>query len=116
MAGWYRAKGHDLDRLEHKMAERFRKALRIPVAAICSKQDGVVAWQTTSWSYERTSAWSLHHGCWRSSPASWKRTEGAAPAPTLKPHARRAAAPTSPSTGRARYSGGTAPLRSTIIL
>jgi pimeloyl-ACP methyl ester carboxylesterase len=45
MAGWYRAKGHDLDRLERKMAERFRKPLRIPVAAIYSKQDGVVAWQ-----------------------------------------------------------------------
>lgn len=45
VAGWYRARGHDLDGIEREVAERFTTPLQVPVAALYSKRDGVVAWQ-----------------------------------------------------------------------
>lgn len=45
MAAWYRARGQDLARIEERVAARYRQPLRVPVAAIYSKRDGVVAWQ-----------------------------------------------------------------------
>ena len=41
----YRAQGHDLDQLERDVKERYRTPLEVPVTAIYSKRDGVVAWQ-----------------------------------------------------------------------
>ncbi len=41
----YRAQGHDLDELERAVAQRYAIPLRVPVAAIYSKRDGIVAWQ-----------------------------------------------------------------------
>jgi pimeloyl-ACP methyl ester carboxylesterase len=45
VAAWYRLRGHDLALLEREVAERFDVPLRVPVAAVYSKRDGVVAWQ-----------------------------------------------------------------------
>jgi pimeloyl-ACP methyl ester carboxylesterase len=45
MAAWYRARGQDLEKIEQRIAARYRQPLRVPVAAIYSKRDGVVAWQ-----------------------------------------------------------------------
>jgi pimeloyl-ACP methyl ester carboxylesterase len=44
-ATWYRANGHDLDEIERAIADRYATPLRVPVAAIYSRRDGVVAWQ-----------------------------------------------------------------------
>jgi pimeloyl-ACP methyl ester carboxylesterase len=45
VAPWYRARGHDLAAIEAQVAERFTTPLRVPVTAVYSKRDGVVAWQ-----------------------------------------------------------------------
>lgn len=45
VSAWYRARGHDLDQIEQQVAERYATPLRVPVAALYSKRDGVVAWQ-----------------------------------------------------------------------
>jgi pimeloyl-ACP methyl ester carboxylesterase len=44
-AGWYRTQGHDLDEIERAVADRYATPLRVPVTAIYSKRDGIVAWQ-----------------------------------------------------------------------
>jgi pimeloyl-ACP methyl ester carboxylesterase len=41
----YRAQGHDLDELERAVMSRYATPLRVPVTAIYSKRDGIVAWQ-----------------------------------------------------------------------
>jgi len=41
----YLAQGHDLDELERAVARRYAVPLRVPVAAIYSKRDGIVAWE-----------------------------------------------------------------------
>jgi pimeloyl-ACP methyl ester carboxylesterase len=44
--GWvYRRQGYDLDAIEAAVAERNRIPLKVPVTAIYSKADGIVAWQ-----------------------------------------------------------------------
>jgi pimeloyl-ACP methyl ester carboxylesterase len=43
-AGWYRSQGHDLDELERMVAARYATPLDVPVTAIYSKRDGIVAW------------------------------------------------------------------------
>jgi hypothetical protein len=45
IAAWYRLRGHDLAQLERQVAERYAKPLRVPVVALYSRRDGVVAWQ-----------------------------------------------------------------------
>lgn len=44
-ARWYRSQGHDLDALERAVADRYAIPLRVPVTAIYSRRDGIVAWQ-----------------------------------------------------------------------
>ena len=44
-ARWYRSQGFDLDELEQAVAARYSTALTVPVTAIYSKRDGVVAWR-----------------------------------------------------------------------
>jgi pimeloyl-ACP methyl ester carboxylesterase len=44
-AEWYRSRGHDLAAMERAVADRYAKPLRVPVAAIFSRRDGVVAWR-----------------------------------------------------------------------
>jgi pimeloyl-ACP methyl ester carboxylesterase len=44
-AEWYRLQGHDLVAMERAVADRYATPLRVPVTAIYSKRDGVVAWQ-----------------------------------------------------------------------
>jgi pimeloyl-ACP methyl ester carboxylesterase len=44
-AEWYRSQGHDLDALERAVADRYATPLRVPVTAIFSKRDGIVAWR-----------------------------------------------------------------------
>ena len=44
-AEWYRANGHDLEQMERAVANRYAEQLRVPVTAIYSKRDGVVAWR-----------------------------------------------------------------------
>jgi hypothetical protein len=44
-AAYYRRHGHDLDELEDRVRARQQRPLRVPVTAIYSKRDGVVAWQ-----------------------------------------------------------------------
>lgn len=44
-AAWYRANGHDLEQMERAVADRYAAPLRVPVTAIYSKRDGVVAWR-----------------------------------------------------------------------
>jgi thioesterase domain-containing protein len=41
----YRAQGHDLDELERAVRSRYATPLTVPVTAVYSKRDGVVAWQ-----------------------------------------------------------------------
>lgn len=41
----YQAQGHDLDELERVVMQRYEKPLEVPVTAIYSKRDGIVAWQ-----------------------------------------------------------------------
>jgi len=44
-AGWYREQGHDLEEIERTIASRYATPLRVPVTAIYSRRDGIVAWQ-----------------------------------------------------------------------
>lgn len=44
-AEWYRSRGHDLAEIERAIKDRYAVPLRVPVAAIYSKRDGIVAWQ-----------------------------------------------------------------------
>ena len=44
-AEWYRSKGHDLSEIERAIKDRYATPLRVPVTAIYSRRDGVVAWQ-----------------------------------------------------------------------
>jgi pimeloyl-ACP methyl ester carboxylesterase len=44
-AEWYRSRGHDLDAIERAVVARYDTPLRVPVTAIYSKRDGVVAWR-----------------------------------------------------------------------
>ena len=44
-ASWYRDRGFDVDAIERKVAGRYVNPLCVPVVAIYSKRDGVVAWQ-----------------------------------------------------------------------
>ena len=44
-AARYRAQGHDLEEVERAVKDRYRVPLRVPVVAIYSKRDGIVAWQ-----------------------------------------------------------------------
>jgi pimeloyl-ACP methyl ester carboxylesterase len=44
-ASWYRTQGHDLDHVERTIADRYATPLRVPVVAVYSKRDGIVAWQ-----------------------------------------------------------------------
>ena len=41
----YRSQGHDLVEIERAVAARYATPLRVPVTAIYSKRDGVVAWR-----------------------------------------------------------------------
>jgi pimeloyl-ACP methyl ester carboxylesterase len=41
----YRRRGGDLDAIEARVAERERVPIRVPVTAIYSRRDGIVAWQ-----------------------------------------------------------------------
>lgn len=45
LARWFKARGSDLDAVENEVAERYEQPLQVPVVAIYSKRDGVVAWQ-----------------------------------------------------------------------
>jgi hypothetical protein len=45
VADVYRRRGFDLDAIEAAVAERNRVTLRVPVTAIYSRSDGVVAWR-----------------------------------------------------------------------
>lgn len=42
---WYRSQGHDLAAMERAVKDRYAMPLRVPVTAIFSKRDGIVAWQ-----------------------------------------------------------------------
>ncbi len=44
-AEWYRSQGHDLEQMERAVANRYATPLRVPVTAIYSKRDGIVAWR-----------------------------------------------------------------------
>ncbi len=44
-ASWYRGRGFDVDAIEQVVASRYERPLTVPVVAIYSKRDGVVAWQ-----------------------------------------------------------------------
>jgi pimeloyl-ACP methyl ester carboxylesterase len=44
-AEWYRSQGYDLAAMERAVADRYAVPLRVPVTAIYSRRDGVVAWQ-----------------------------------------------------------------------
>ncbi|MCX7054077.1 MAG: alpha/beta hydrolase [Proteobacteria bacterium] len=41
----YRSQGHDLNAIERAIKDRYATPLRVPVTAIYSKRDGIVAWQ-----------------------------------------------------------------------
>jgi pimeloyl-ACP methyl ester carboxylesterase len=43
-AASYRSQGHDLDAIERAVKDRYATPLRVPVTAIYSKRDGIVAW------------------------------------------------------------------------
>ncbi|MFT3803872.1 MAG: hypothetical protein QM766_21985 [Burkholderiaceae bacterium] len=45
LARWFEASGHDLARVESEVAARYDRPLDVPVTAIYSKRDGIVAWQ-----------------------------------------------------------------------
>jgi pimeloyl-ACP methyl ester carboxylesterase len=45
ISAWYAKKGYDLDEIERGVAERFVRPLTVPVVALYSKRDGVVAWE-----------------------------------------------------------------------
>jgi pimeloyl-ACP methyl ester carboxylesterase len=42
---WYRSQGHDLAEMERAVKRRYATPLRVPVTAIYSRRDGIVAWQ-----------------------------------------------------------------------
>ena len=42
---WYRSQGHALAEMERAVKSRYATPLRVPVTAIYSKRDGIVAWQ-----------------------------------------------------------------------
>ncbi len=42
---WYRSRGHDLAAIERAVKDRYATPLRVPVTAIFSRRDGIVAWQ-----------------------------------------------------------------------
>lgn len=42
---WYRLRGLDLRRIETDVAARYRKPLQVPVTAVWSRRDGIVAWR-----------------------------------------------------------------------
>ena len=42
---WYRSQGHDLAEMERAVKSRYATPLRVPVTAIYSKRDGIVAWR-----------------------------------------------------------------------
>jgi pimeloyl-ACP methyl ester carboxylesterase len=44
-ANRYRQQGYDLDRVEQAVFARYANPLRVPVVAIYSKRDGIVAWR-----------------------------------------------------------------------
>ena len=44
-AGAYRRRGVDLDALEHRIAQQNALPLQVPITAIYSKLDGIVAWE-----------------------------------------------------------------------
>jgi pimeloyl-ACP methyl ester carboxylesterase len=46
VARLFRLQGWDLDEVATEIAERYRVPLRVPVTAIYSKRDGIVAWQS----------------------------------------------------------------------
>jgi len=41
----YRLQGHDLAEIERAIADRYATPLRVPVTAIYSRRDGIVAWR-----------------------------------------------------------------------
>jgi len=45
VAGRYRRRGYDLDELERLVDARYERPLAVPVTAIYSKADGIVAWE-----------------------------------------------------------------------
>jgi pimeloyl-ACP methyl ester carboxylesterase len=44
-AEWYRTQGYDLARVERTIKDRYATPLTVPITAIYSKRDGIVAWQ-----------------------------------------------------------------------
>jgi pimeloyl-ACP methyl ester carboxylesterase len=40
----YRSQGHDLDAIERSVKDRYQTPLQVPVTAVYSKRDGIVAW------------------------------------------------------------------------
>jgi pimeloyl-ACP methyl ester carboxylesterase len=45
VAEYYRRRGEDLDAIEAEVAEREQTPIQVPVTAIYSRSDGIVAWQ-----------------------------------------------------------------------
>ncbi|MEM9555311.1 MAG: alpha/beta fold hydrolase [Acidobacteriota bacterium] len=45
VANWYRVRGYDLGSIRETVAERYATPLEVPVLALYSKRDGVVAWR-----------------------------------------------------------------------
>ena len=45
IAGFYRLQGWDLDEVDRLVAAANRTPIRVPVTAIWSRRDGIVAWQ-----------------------------------------------------------------------
>jgi len=78
---WYRSRGHDLAEMERAVKSRYATPLRVPVTAIYSKRDGIVAWRdgrrtsATSRSARRTSAWDSRPESWGWSRTSSRGTE-----------------------------------------
>ena len=54
----YTAQGHDLDEIERAVKQRYATPLSVPVAALYSKRDGIVAWPAC---IDRWSADVRHH-------------------------------------------------------
>jgi pimeloyl-ACP methyl ester carboxylesterase len=44
-AAWYRKQGYDLEQVERTVAARYEVPLQVPVTAIYSRRDGIVAWR-----------------------------------------------------------------------
>jgi pimeloyl-ACP methyl ester carboxylesterase len=62
----FRSRGYDLDAIEREIRERARRPIEVPVTAIYSRRDGVVAWQAclddTSRDVEHVEVESTHGG------------------------------------------------------